>query len=340
MTPPAPATAAAVSDPTAGSVVPWRECLGAAVVAAVLAAFVAWMSMGGSSLAKDFSLPWTAARHLLAGRDPYAAMQPTGTYPFNVPFYYPLPAAVLSVPFAFLPATLAGILFVALSFGVAAVALARAGRQRLIVLLGFPAVMAATLGQWSPLLLAATLVPALQLVMPVKPTLGAAVFASRPSWVGVAASVAILLVSFAVMPGWVPAWRAAVSSAWSSYTPPVQWVGGAGVVLLGSLIWWRDRDARLLAVLAIAPQLPLFYDQFLVHGVAQTKREAWILVVASWIGGLLWARQAGPPGAGEHPARGLILASIYLPATVLVALRHLRPRTAIHHAPIAPTSSE
>jgi hypothetical protein len=326
MTEPAPVPAAPVLVMAARSATPWRERLGAAVVAASLAAFVAWMSMDGSGLAKDFSLPWTAARHLVAGRDPYAAMQPTGVYPFNVPFYYPLPAAVLSVPLAFLPATLAGVVFVALSFAIAAAALAREGRERLIILLGFPAVMAATLGQWSPLLLAATILPVLQVVMPVKPTLGAAVFASRPTWVGAGASAAILAVSFAIMPGWVPAWRSAVTSAWSTYTPPVQWAGGAGVLLLTALIWWRDRDARLLAVLALAPQLPLFYDQFLVHGVARTKREAWILVGASWIGGLLWARRAGPAGAGEHPARGLILASIYLPATVLVALRHLRPR--------------
>ena len=324
MTPPASVTAAPVLDTPARSATPWRECLGAAVVAASLAAFVAWMSMDGSGLAKDFSLPWTAARHLIAGRDPYAAMQPTGIYPFNVPFYYPLPAAVLSVPLAFLPATFAGMVFVALSFAVAAAALAREGRQRLIILLGFPAVMAATLGQWSPLLLAATLIPALQVVMPVKPTLGAAVFASRPTWVGAGASAAILAVSFAVMPGWVPAWRSAVASAWSTYTPPIQWAGGAGLLLLMMLVWWRDRDARLLAVLAIAPQLPLFYDQLLVHSVAQTKRDAWILVGASWVGGLLWARQAGPAGAGEQPARGLILASIYLPAAVIVALRHLR----------------
>jgi hypothetical protein len=253
-------------------------------------------------------------------------MQPTGTYPFNVPFYYPLPAAVLAGPFALLPATVAGVLFVALSFGTAGAVLARHGKERLIVLLGFPAVMAATLGQWSPLLMAATLVPALQFVMPVKPTLGAAVFASRPSWLGLIVSAAILLVSFAVMPGWVPAWRSAVSSAWSGYTPPIQWAGGAGFLLLIVLIWWRDRDARLLAVLAIAPQLPLFYDQLLAHAVARTKREAWMLVVASWVGGVLWARQGSPSAPGEHPARGLILISIYVPATVLVALRHLRGR--------------
>ena len=289
--------------------------------------------MGGSGLAKDFSLPWTAARHVLAGRDPYAAMTPTGVYPFNVAFYYPLPAAVITVPFALLPATVAGITFVALSFGIAGFTLARDAPGRAIGLLGFPAVMAAALGQWSPLLLAATVAPLLQVVMPVKPTLGAAVFVNRPSWIGLVISGIIVLVSFIVMPNWVIPWRAAVSSAWDMYTPPVRWAGGLGVVLLASLIWWRDRDARLLAVLAIAPQLPLFYDQLLVHGVARSKRDAWILVAAGWIGGVLWAVQGSGRDGGERPARGILLASVYLPALGVLAYRHLSARRRTDESP-------
>ena len=73
--------------------------------------------------------------------------------------------------------------------------------------------MAATLGQWSPLLLAATVAPVLQFVMPVKPTLGMAVFVNRPSWVGVGLAVGVTLLSFAIMPHWVASWRAAVSAA-------------------------------------------------------------------------------------------------------------------------------
>lgn len=300
--------------------------VGVAFAAALLAGVIAWMSMDGSGMAKDFTLPWTAARHLLAGRDPYAAMVPTGVYPFNVPFYYPLPAAVIAVPFALVPATVAGVAFVALSFGVAGFLLARDNPARAIVLLGFPAVMAATLGQWSPLLLAAAVAPVLQFVLPVKPTLGAAVFARRPSWKGVAAATVILAVSFVVMPAWVPAWRSAVASAWAMYTPPVLWLGGAGLVLLASLIWWRDADARLLAVMAVAPQLALFYDQLIVHGVARTKREAGLLVVAGWIGGLVWAFQGQAADGGERPARGILLVTVYLPALMVIAMRHLSAR--------------
>jgi hypothetical protein len=306
--------------------------LAAAVAAGALASAVAWMSMAPGGLAKDFTLPWTAARHLLAGRDPYAAMQPTGVYPFNVPFYYPLPAALLAVPFAVLPATVAGVAFVAVSFAVAALALARENAGRLAILFGFPAVMAAVLGQWSPLLVAATIVPALQFVLPVKPTLGAAVFVRRPSRAGVLASVAILALCFAVLPGWVGSWRAAVAGAFATYTPPVLWAGGAGMVLLGALVWWRDPDARLLALMAVAPQLPLFYDQLLVQAVGRTRREVWVLVGAGWVGGLVWAFQGAPAAGGERPARILILITIYLPALGVVGWRNVRRSRKSHAA--------
>lgn len=304
----------------------WRTTLLVAVAVAALAGAIAWMSMGAGGTGKDFTLPWTAARHMLAGRDPYVAMRPTGVYPFNVPFYYPLPAALLAAPFAALPASMAGIAFVALSFGVAAAALVRENTGRLVILFGFPAVMAATLGQWSPLLLASTLVPALQIVMPVKPTIGAAVFASRPSRLGLALAIGIVALSFAILPGWLGSWRAAVASAWEMYTPPVRWAGGAGLVVLAAVVWWRDRDARLLVVMALAPQLPLFYDQLLVHAVARTRREAWALVALGWAGGLAWALQGSPSGAGERPARTLILLTIYVPALVVVARRWYRER--------------
>ena len=300
----------------------WRVCLAIAFVVALIAGTIAWLSMAATGQAKDFTLPWTAAQHLLAGRDPYVAMKPTGVYPFNVPFYYPLPAAVLTVPFALVPATIAGVTFVAGSFGLTAFLLARNDIERLPILLGFPAVMAATLGQWSPLLVAATIAPVVQVVLPVKPTLGFAAFVSRPSRVGVIMSLAIVAVSFLIQPGWLFSWRDAVSSAWVSYQSPFRWGNGAGVILLAALIWWRDRDSRLLAAMALAPQLPLFYDQLLVHTVGRTRREVWLLVGAGWVGGLAWALQGTPAAGGERPATGLILATIYLPALVVVGWRN------------------
>jgi len=302
----------------------WLTSVVVATIVAGFAAFIAWLSMSPSGLAKDFTLSWTAANHLLAGRDPYRAMQPTGVYPFNVPFYYPLPAALLAVPFASIPVRYAGVAFVFVSFGVAAIALVRDSAPRLGILLSFPALMAATLGQWSPLIVAATVVPAIQLVLPVKPTLGAAVFANRPSRVGLVASFALVALCFLVDPGWFTSWRDAVSGAWTNYTPPVRWGRWLGIVLLAAFVWWRDPHARLLGVMAIAPQLPLFYDQLLVQAVARSRREVLVLVGASWLGGVAWIVEGSPNAGGPGSATFLILASIYLPALGIIVRRHLR----------------
>jgi hypothetical protein len=78
--------------------------------------------------------------------------------------------------------------------------------------------------------------------------------------------------------------------------------------------------------MALAPQLPLFYDQLLVHGVARTRREAWILVAMSWVGGLAWSFQGSAQQGGERPARGLILLTIYAPAAILIGARYVRGR--------------
>jgi hypothetical protein len=281
------------------------------------------MSMAPGGFSKDFTLSWTAAGHLLAGRDPYSAMRPTGTYPFNVPFYYPLPAAVLAIPFTVIPLPWAGIAFVAISFGVAALALEAHQKTRAAALLSFPAVMAATLGQWSPLLLAATVAPVLQLVVPIKPTLGAAALASRPSRLGVVLAAALVAICFAIDPHWLVSWRSAVSNAWSSYTPPVRWAGGIGFILLAAFFWWRDPGARLLGVMALAPQLPLFYDQLMVQAVARTGTEVAVLVAASWAGGLVWAFQGQPNVGHERPATIPILLSVYLPALAIVVWRNV-----------------
>ncbi len=302
--------------------VTWGAAILTAIVVAAFAAGIAWMSMSTSGTAKDFTLSWTAAKHLLAGRSPYAAMIPTGVYPFNVPFYYPLPAAVLAIPFVPLRLESAGIAFVAVSFGLAAVALVRDNPLRVAALFSFPAIMAATLGQWSPLLLAATVAPVAQLVLPVKPTLGAAAFVNRPSRLGVILAAAVLVVCFVILPGWLAEWRSTVGTAFANYTSPVRWGHWTGLVMLAALIWWRDGDARLLSVMALVPQLPLFYDQLLVQGVARTRNELLVMVGASWVGGLTWAVQGSPNAGSQHEATGLILLTIYLPALCVVIWRN------------------
>src|SRR5512138_3150710 len=65
-------------------------------------AFIAYFALAATPehLAKDFSWPWRAANALLHGQNPYTVIRPTGAYPYNAGFFYPLPAALAALPFA------------------------------------------------------------------------------------------------------------------------------------------------------------------------------------------------------------------------------------------------
>jgi hypothetical protein len=51
----------------------------------------------------DFAQVWYAARVVLHGGNPYAAIGPGRAFEWPWPLYYPLPAALVAVPFAPLP---------------------------------------------------------------------------------------------------------------------------------------------------------------------------------------------------------------------------------------------
>jgi hypothetical protein len=54
-------------------------------------------------LAGDFQWPLRGAQALVSGQNPYEVIQPSGPYPFDAPLYYPLPAILVALPFAWLP---------------------------------------------------------------------------------------------------------------------------------------------------------------------------------------------------------------------------------------------
>ena len=79
-------------------------------------AFITYFAMQShpQHFAKDFSYPWRAARALLDGQNPYEVIRAVGAYPFNADFLYPLPAALVAMPFSFLRPEVAGALFIRL----------------------------------------------------------------------------------------------------------------------------------------------------------------------------------------------------------------------------------
>jgi hypothetical protein len=118
--------------------------------------------------------------------------------------------------------------------------------------------------QWSPLLAAAVVIAPLGFFLVVKPTVGVAYFAARPTWWAVVGAVTLTTLAFAFDPGWVGQWQVAVGKAMAMakhgfpYRAPALMPGG--VLVLAALTRWRRSEARLLVMLACVPHTTLPYE--------------------------------------------------------------------------------
>ena len=276
--------------------------------------------------AKDFTYPWRAARALLAGRDPYQVIRPTGPYPFESYFPYPLPAAFVGIPFAWLPPGVGGALFFGLSTGALAYALTRQGMGRLWLFCSPSFAMAAALGQWSPLIMAGALMTPFAWALTCKPTIGAALFAYRPSrrtvWIG----LAVLALSLVVLPRWPLEWIAAARHAPHHYAPVLRPLGALALV---ALVRWRTPEGRLVAAMSCVPQNLYFYDQLPLWLAARSGRAAAALTASSWIAFYMTERACGTELFCGREAEPWVIALIYLPAAAIVLVEGRRRRPAL-----------
>jgi hypothetical protein len=279
--------------------------------------------------AGDFTWAWRAARLWLAGRDPYLdpGLHPIFPYPFDAPLLYPMPAVVIALPFALLPAWMAGTAFFALSAGTLAYVIARTERWHLLPLfLSAPFYVAATVAQWSPLIVAAALAPGLAFLTLAKPNIGLpmlAVYGNREGWKR-AALFAVLTVP--LLPTWPLGWWHNLRSE-PSYPVPLFVFPGALLVL--AVLAWRDPGARLLLALACMPQRLWFYDQLPLWLLCRTPQQGTMLAIASWIGYWGWRLSPGQYAwEGSSPATAPIwvVSFLYLPALALVLYSRYRSR--------------
>lgn len=281
-------------------------------------AFIAGFAMATapSHLAKDFSYPWRAARALLAGHNPYDVIQAVGAYPFNAGLLYPLPAALVAVPLAPLPPWIAGAIFLGVSSALLAWALLRECPHKLPIFASAPFVHAAILGQWSPLLTAAAVMPALQFLGAAKPTIGLAAWLYRPSWRGAIGGAALVLLAFIILPSWFSDWREVLPSS-VKYRGPATTLMGA-FLLLG-VLRWRRPEGRLFIAMSLMPQLPVFYDSLLLWLIPSTTLRSLALSAASWVGYLAWSPHSASSAQNEIAFPWLVF-TIYAPALVLLLM--------------------
>jgi hypothetical protein len=292
----------------------WRYTL--AVTAGCATAAICWAAYRlPPPSTSDLDPPLTAARALLAGRDPYATVAEAQPYPL----FYPLPAVILVAPLARLPTEWARVFWAGISGFAFALAAIRHGRGLPVALLSASFLNAIILNQWSPLLTAAAVFPLLGALAITKPSIGAAIVVAYPSRRAVIGAAVFLILSLIVLPRWPTEWIAALRR--TNHVAPVLRPGGAFLLL--ALLRWRKPEARLLAGLACVPQTIGLYETLPLFLIPRTRKEAYLLAglsyVAAFGSAMAFPRTAGMSLEQNLAARWpLVFAVLYLPALVMV----------------------
>jgi len=272
----------------------------------------------------DFDQVWAGAAAVLRGDNPYEVIGPRRAFHWAWPLYYPMPALLTTLPLGLFPVVAARVVFASLSAGLFAYALTRDDFARWPAFLSVSFVVNVELVQWSSLMAAAAMMPALSWLACAKPNIGVAIAAATPRirTLVIMATVSALLVaiSFIVLPSWFDQWLENVRAAphfRASVTRP------GGFLLLLGLLRWRRPEARFFCALACTPLTPTFYDPVLLYVVTRTTREALTLSVGSVVLYFVIAISNPTPIIsiwGEVLAKASIWV-IYVPCLVMILRR-------------------
>lgn len=255
--------------------------------------------------AADFNYALQESRELLHGRNPYG--------PFSKEASYPLPAAILALPFVpFKPDVSAG-LFFGLSTTLLAFGLTRDGYTRLLVLFAYPYWAAMLWVQWAPLVMASALLPWLIPVSTAKPQLGAPILFTRLGKQAVILCALFVFTSLIIMPTWPAQWLSGVGYH-PQYTPLLVSLGPA---LLLALYRNRDEGSHLLLLSAVCPQ-HWFYDALILWLIPKSRAEIVSTVALSWGVGIYRWHQI--PHSWNEAGAWVVL-WIYIPMLTVILLR-------------------
>lgn len=250
--------------------------------------------------AGDFTWAILAARDLLAKRNPYAT-------PGQL---YPLPAALFGWPFLHVPPEIAGGIFYGLSSALLALGVTRQGYHHLLIFLAYPYWAGMLTVQWMPLMMASAFFWSLTPAVLAKPQIGLPVAAGRGSRMGAIASVAVLILSFLIMPRWFSLWVTQTRD----YVRFIPLLLFPGPLLAAALIRYSDRNAWLLFMAACMPQR-WFYDPFSLWLIPRTRRQIVFTAGLSWIPGI-WKWYHSLPTITE--VGRLIVLCFYLPMLLVL----------------------
>jgi len=277
---------------------------------------------------RDFAQVWFAARSILHSVNPYQAIGPGRAFDWPFPLLYPLPAAVIAIPFAPLSQKAATVVFMMIGGFAFAWALMERGYGTLFAFVSMPVHVAGEASQWSPLLSASMVVAPVGLLAVAKPSIGAALFIARPTRWFLFGALLFGAIAFALEPGWVADWIDAIrrdNAIWAPTVPyraPITFLGGPLALL--ALLRWRRPEARLIAAMVCVPQTLMLYEAVPLMLVPRTFWEAAMLTATGYLGHW-WVRWHLPLVYHERLSYALVgqamIWSLYLPATVMVLRR-------------------
>ena len=262
----------------------------------------------------DFDFLYEAAARLVRGENPYP--------PATQWFPYPLPAVLLAVPFTAIPLGLARSIFDVLVGWAFVYALWRYRRSyALLALMSGAYLFAMANGQTTPLMVAATLVPALGFLLAVKPNTSASLWIAWPSLRALVGVGVFLLLSLVVLPSWPVDWWMALPLDNTQLMPP--FLRPFGFVLLLAAIRWRSPEGRLLLATAFIPQSTLPYELVPLALIPANRLEMGIYVAGSWIAVVAAGGLQLSHSVAEWTATGWVvtLCAVYLPMLYLVLRR-------------------
>ena len=308
--------------------VPTRPRIALALVCGVALGLVTAQHNLREPTPRDFAQVWFAARCILHGVNPYQAVGPGLAFDWPFPLLYPLPAAVIAIPFAPLAENAAAVLFMMLGGFAFAWALMEHGYGTLFAFASMPVHAAGESAQWSPLLSASMVVAPLGVLAVAKPSIGGALFIARPTRWFIVGGILFGAIAFALEPGWLTDWFDAIrrdNAIWAPTVPyraPITFIGGPLVLL--ALLRWRRPEARLIAAMVCVPQTLVLYEAVPLMLVPRTFWEAVTLTATGYLGHW-WVRWHLPPVYHERLSYALVgqamIWSLYLPATIMVLRR-------------------
>lgn len=283
--------------------------------------------------AGDFQWTIKASEYVLNGINPYYQNPTNGIYPYETPFLYPLPTAIFGIPFTLFTPYMAGVIFFGLSSALLAYAIIRDDWQKLPVFFSIPFLYGAVCAQWTPLLMAAALLPdRFRILAFLKPSTGLISFIYRPSKRALIAFSVISALTLVIFPTWLWDWFDAIMRNNGQYGSI--FLAPFGFLMLLSALSIKTPEGRTLLAASIIPRHVLWYDGPMLWLVARNFYQSSLLTILSWVAWFIWigvnANQTDPYIQLDDAWRWQVL-FLYLPALIMVLWPVLKKKIRFLH---------